>query len=289
MKILKLLGLWTLCSICSLHGYGYEGPPTEGEWSALNAKVQQQQQTSDRLARELKQVKERQNDIQARLPREARRLDQKIQEVGTMADQSTRKLGTMEGQLSSRFLITGICIAVVAMGALLVFFVLRRRGDGFDVRIAESRRILDQEMIKLDEKLVDLMGNQMRLATPAIPPPTAPNSEGQAKVDHSLALRVGEEIYRMRNRLGSLPEDTKGLRPLMKSLERLEEDLIKQGYELLDLLNKNYSESMNAKVRFIPSNELGPGQQVITRVIKPPILFHGEVIEAPELEVSTGG
>ncbi len=36
------------------------------------------------------------------------------------------------------------------------------------------------------------------------------------------------------NVLAALPEDTKGLKPLSKSLERLEDELSEQGYEIID-------------------------------------------------------
>jgi hypothetical protein len=46
---------------------------------------------------------------------------------------------------------------------------------------------------------------------------------------------------------------------------------------------------MTVKARFIPSNDLNIGERIITRVIKPLILFHGVMVEMPEVEVSTGG
>lgn len=267
-----------------------QAPPTAVEWQEMQGRLRIQQQATDRLAKEVKALKRQQEDLLARFPKETQRLDQRIQEVGSTADRSTLRLGTLESRVGTRLLVLMICLGAVALGAIGMFFVLRNRNEGLDRRIQESRKVLDLETVKLDGKLVELLGNQIRLSELAVSSNSkeASNPSGEIR-DHTFALRVGEEVQRMRQRLASLPAETKGLKPLLKSLERLEEDFTSQGYELVDLLNKPYTEEMNVKARFIPSDNLNAGERVITRVIKPPILFKGELLELPEVEVSIGG
>ena len=290
MKIWKivLLILATFCNFAMAQKV--QTPPTALEWQEVQGKLRNQQQSMDRLAKEVKNLKRQQEDILARFPKETQRLDQRIQEVGSTADRSTMRLGTLESRVGTRLLVLMICLGAVAIGALGMFFVLRHRNQGLDLRIQESRKVLDLETVKLDGKLVELLGNQIRLSELAVSSNSkeAANPSGETR-DHTFALRVGEEVQRMRQRLASLPAETKGLKPLLKSLERLEEDFTSQGYELVDLLNKAYTEEMNVKARFIPSDNLNAGERIITRVIKPPILFKGELLELPEVEVSIGG
>jgi hypothetical protein len=254
----------------------------------MQAQVKAQRVSIERLALELRKIQRQQEETRAQLQSGTQQLDRKIQDVGTVTDSSTQRIGTLESSLGKRTFLLLAGLAAVAFGALGMFVVLRHRSDGIDLRLQEARKHLDQEAVKLDGKLIELLSNQMR-ATENISLESAPSTPSPSKVDHTLPLRVGEEIQRMRQRLASLPDDTKGLRPLLKSLERLEEDFTKQGYELVELLNKPYSEEMTVKARFIPSNDLNIGERIITRVIKPLILFHGVMVEMPEVEVSTGG
>lgn len=263
-------------------------PVMLAELKALQGKIHTQQQVLDRQGRELRTLRKQQDDLQARLQTGTQRLDQRIQEVGSTAEISTKRLGTLETRVGTRTLALLSGLGAVALGALGMFLFLRRKGQGFDLRLKEARFALDHEAVKLDGKLVDLLGNQMRLLENQSPP-NSKDSSSKVPTDHTFAMRVGEEIHRMRQRLATLPEETKGLKPLLKSLERLEEDFTKQGYELVDLLNKPYFEEMTVKARFIPSDDLNVGERVITRVIKPLILFRGVMLEMPEIEVSTGG
>jgi len=92
----------------------------------------------------------------------------------------------------------------------------------------------------------------------------------------------------MRKRIENMPPDIKGIGALKNSLQRLEEAFDHQGYEIVDLLGKAFTEGLTVHARFVPSDELGPGEQVITKVIQPQINFEGVLIQVAEVEVSVG-
>lgn len=58
------------------------------------------------------------------------------------------------------------------------------------------------------------------------------------------------------------------------------------GYEIVDMLGKPYVHGMKAAVTFVTDESLEPGQQIITKIIKPQINFRQEMIQAAEIEVS---
>ena len=98
---------------------------------------------------------------------------------------------------------------------------------------------------------------------------------------------MGNEIHRMRQRISLIKSDDKAILPLSKSLERLEEEFNHSRYEIKDLLNKPFNDGLSVKATFIPSDELNPGERIITKVIKPQINFKEEAIQMAEIEVST--
>ncbi len=113
-------------------------------------------------------------------------------------------------------------------------------------------------------------------------------SADEATVEHGLAITLADEIHRMRRRIAALPEATKGLKSLSKSLERLEEALAEKGYEIIDYLGVAFSESMTIKARFIPSDELDEGVSVITKVVYPQVNYQEKLIRKADVEVSVG-
>ncbi len=92
----------------------------------------------------------------------------------------------------------------------------------------------------------------------------------------------------MRKRTENMQEHAKGVTALKNSLKRMEQAFNDKGYELAELLGKPFAEGMTVHARFVPSDELRQGEQIITKVITPQISFNGVLIQSAEVEVSIG-
>jgi hypothetical protein len=102
-------------------------------------------------------------------------------------------------------------------------------------------------------------------------------------------LQVAAEIHRMEKRLSVFPDDVKGVKPLVKALERLNEGLREKDYEIVDLVGTKYVEGMTVQPTFVLDDSLEVGEQTITKVIKPQVNYKNKIIEIAQVEVSTGG
>jgi len=105
---------------------------------------------------------------------------------------------------------------------------------------------------------------------------------------HTLPIILANELYRMRQRVSSIPSDIGGKGQLIKSFERLEDELKNMGYEFPELLDTDYDEGMTLKASFIPSENISVGVKKITRVIKPQVNYNGQLIQIAEVEVTVG-
>lgn len=192
------------------------------------------------------------------------------------------------------FALLGVLIAILAVVGFS-FWAFRRRlrasesglGEKYDRAVASIREA-DQRMAQADANLaLELSSLLLRIKEGGQNQSSVSTGNSETQ-DHSLALRLADEIHRMRKRLNALPENTKGLGPLKKSIERLEGELADQGYEIVDLTNKSFSDGLNVVARFIPDESLSPDERIISKVIKPQVNYRGSVVQASELEVSTG-
>lgn len=242
-------------------------------------------------------------ELSKRLMETESRLGKSVSDVGQSAQDAQGKVKVLDENLNKTST-NGIIAIAVAMflGAGAILFLRSRMSAGdsaledrmsagdsaLEERIKTARIELEAETIKLDSRLIELLQNQLKVLETERAAPV-PVATVEKEVDHTLPMRVAEEIIRMRGRLDSLPPDTKGLKPLLKSLERLEEDFNQQGYEIEEMLNKAFNDGMNVKPLFIPSDDLKPGEQIITKIIRPQINYKGTSIQMAEIEVSTGG
>lgn len=234
-------------------------------------------------------------DISAKLGAFAERqakLDTALSELGQ--DTKQRNQDTNESLASrSRWYAAGLGAVFLLSG--LGYWYSRRRTDASEKSLSEkvnaatdSLRTAEENMVKSDTVWASsLTGILNELKTRQSGVAVAAQGE-RLEPDHHLPIKLADEIHRMRKRLSSLPEETKGLTPLRKSLERLESELAEQGYESVDHGGMAYTENLSVKARFVPMDELGPDQKVISKVITPQVNYNGVMIRMADIEVGIG-
>jgi hypothetical protein len=172
-------------------------------------------------------------------------------------------------------------IAIVLFPAIL-FGWLRNRltvvKKELSDQIKTSSEAIRGEIIKLDNQmfwLLDFQKGQNK----------AEDNESE-EIDHSLALKVADEIIRIHKDISSMDPDTKGLKQLEFAVDRIQDNFKEKGYEMVELLNKPYNSGMSLSAKFKNDETLRPGEQIITRIIKPQINYNNVIIQEAEVEVS---
>lgn len=183
----------------------------------------------------------------------------------------------------------GIVLLVVA---LLVYLILFRRinikTSSIDTmkkvqdELQKAQTALQEESLKLDNKMIEMLDKQLDVSKQQ---PSQPASSSQ-KPDHSLALKVADEIVRIKTNLMRMDTSVKGHKQLSKAVERIEANFLANGYEIVDMLGKPYYEGMKVAASFVDDETLPKGTQKITRVIKPQINYNNVMIQAAQIEVS---
>jgi len=212
------------------------------------------------------------DELRHSLAASRKELNQRIENVDLSASQNEAQLEFLghDVDVKAKYFSYLIFLAgfIGAVGVVLGILIHRKHANSknlLDENISNVHRRVEEEYVTLDTKIADLLQNQMNLSGVVSTTLTKVSSPSIHEPDHSLPLRVGEEIFRMRQRLNSLPHDTKGLKPLLKSLERMEDEFTEKGYEVVDMTNQPFSDGLNVKARFIPSEDLGPGEHIILK------------------------
>ena len=205
------------------------------------------------------------------------------------------KTETIDKTITSRSNWYGIALVVLLMMLSGCYWYLRQRNETSEKTLSaqmktaiDTMRSTEEKIAKSDTALADSLFEILKKLKIQEIGAAVNNPAKLSEPDHNLPLKLADEIHRMRKRLGSLPEDTKGLTPLQKSLERLESELAEQGYEIIDHTGMAYSENLSVKARFLPSDDLGPDQKLISKVLVPQVNYKSVMIRSAEIEVSIG-
>lgn len=215
----------------------------------------------------------------------AHSLDVKIEQTEIAAKDSISKLD--KNVIKNRLYWIIATLATLLLGGIIYWLlgkrILNSKTD-VEAQIKNAKIALEKESLKLDSKLVEVLESQLKLKQEE-KQIASPNSNNEN--DHSLALKVADEIVRMQKNISKMVDDTKGLKPLIKGIERIQVNFASNGYETVNLLNKDYDERMNIDViNFITDENLLEGKKVITAVIKPQVNYNGVLILRAQVDVS---
>jgi chromosome segregation ATPase len=308
MNMKPLIGLM----LASVLGIALADEP----YDQLKSQIQKVEKRADGLEKSIKQAQDSTSELKKQfgeLAASGKLQQQKLSELnvklnalegrqttlGGSLDQLSRdteqKTQTIDETIMSRSKWYGAAIAALLLLLGGCYWYLRRRNDASEQSLTaqvksamETVRSTEEKIAKSDTALADSLFEILNKLKVQEMSASANGQSKPAEVDHNLPLKLADEIHRMRKRLASLPEDTKGLTPLQKSLERLESELSEQGYEIVDHTGMTYTENLSVKARFVPSDDLGPDQKIISKVVTPQVNYKGVMIRMADIEVSIG-
>lgn len=207
--------------------------------------------------------------------------------VNGMIDKTNSNVQANQETLQSRTLMVCIISILLFVVVVVATWRLAKRIKSGDTSIGEVRKAQDalkiaqekmqEESIKLDDKLLELFERQIA---------NAPQNEGNDKLDHSLALKVADEIVRIELNMSRMDSSIKGYRQLAKAVERIKDNFKANGYEIVDMLGKPYNEGMKVIANFVVDEDLEEGKQIITGITKPQINYNGQMIQAAQITIS---
>ena len=112
------------------------------------------------------------------------------------------------------------------------------------------------------------------------------NEEARLSKTLEAVSKVADEIVRIETNLSRMDSSVKGYKQLSASVRRIKDNFLANGYEMVDMLGKPYSEGMKVLANFVPDESLKEGEQIITGIIKPQINYNGVMIQAAQITVS---
>jgi hypothetical protein len=286
----------------SLLIYGQPAPDYEKEINVLNGRLRSLQSENGKLKINLENLNKELTNI-------SNRLDsvKEITNVNTQDISSTRsnlglkitetgkasedKITEVNKSLSKNTLYWIIAFLATALLSGLVYFLLGKRiktgKKDVEEQILRTNKSLEEEGIKLDTKLTEVLETQLKLVQAERSNNiTSTQSE---ETDHSLALKVADELMRLSKNISHMDSNTKGLKQLSASVKRIEDNFAANGYEMPELLNKPFDPRMKLVVaNSIPDENLKKGEEIITRIIKPQVNYKGVMIQSAQVEISVG-
>lgn len=279
----------------SIHNLQNENNKLKIEVGSLKTKISDANKTIESLQKQTQTnstaISQTTNELGVKISTTETNANQKISEIGNSL--STKTL----------YGIIGVLIAILISGLLYWLLSKRQQSDKSDFEgkledktsslktdviseIEKTKKELQQENIKLDLKLMEVLGNQLKANKPI---EIIANSNDVSKIDHSLPLKVADEITRINAYANTLDPNSQDAKALKSSVKRLFNTFKASQYEIIDLLGQKYDDGLKViVVNAIEDSNLKQGEEIISRIIKPLVKYNGEQIQAAQVDISIG-
>lgn len=251
----------------------------------------QQQEVIKTLNARLSEISAKVSALQTELRQNQSAISQTEQTLGNKIAETEQSANTQFTVVETRraaSLRYGIICDILLLFLSVVLFIWLYRWQ--KTSRADIIGQLEKTKLSIDEKLVSEFTKQTNTLqsivemqdTTSLQNPVQPT-----ELDHSLALKLADEITLMERNISHMNQDTKGLKPLIRAIDRLKDNLASNGYEIPNLLGKPYNEGMKVQViTSIPDENLEKDTAIITKVIKPQVNFNEKMIQMAQIEVS---
>ena len=175
-----------------------------------------------------------------------------------------------------------VVFAIILIVSIVLAIVFHRKEQKMsDEKIAELKRQSDE----LNEKILAQLSDELKDILSNLPKTQVQGSSSPVP-DHSLVKTLADRITFMEMTLFKMDSSVKGYKQLTKSISQMKDNLRANGYELVDMLGKDYNEGMKVTANFVEDENLDEGKQIITGIIKPQINYNGVMIQAAQITVS---
>ena len=212
-------------------------------------------------------------------------LGVKIQETSSLND---RKISVVHNSLSNLTIygIVGVILALIVSGLIYWILIQRQKSDKIHIieQLSKTKSSIEDSLIKELKKQTAHIESQLKVIEEqkkAVQ--SLPNSEH----DHSLAMKVADEITLIERNVKLMDPKTKGIKQLNASIGKLKDNLAANGYDMPELIGKQFQQGMKVRVvSSIPDENLEEGSEIITKIIKPQINYKDKMIQTAQIEVS---
>lgn len=231
----------------------------------------------------IEKLKQRIQDNSKAINQAESQLGNRIKETD---DKNEGKIKDVSESLSKNSLygIIGVLSAILLSGLLYWLLSKRQQTDKTEVetQLSNAKKSIEEEQVQINTKLAELYNGQMELLK------QERKANPSNEIDHSLALKVADEIVKMQMNLVHMDSKVRGHKQLTIAVTNVFDNFKANGYEIVDLLNKPYNDGMNMDASKEPDSSLNEGEQVIRRIIKPEIHYNNKMIQKAQVIVAYG-
>ena len=174
-----------------------------------------------------------------------------------------------------------IVLALVVAGVAFIFGrLLAKRGNEIASLSAQADKLNEEIVNRLSSEISEMQTLSKQIGS------ISTATGGGTDTEQKLITTLADRITFMEMTLYKMDSSVRGHKQLSKSIKQMKDNLLANGYELVDMLGKDYHDGMKVTANFVEDENIPEGKQIITGIIKPQINYQGKMIQSAQISVS---
>lgn len=176
-----------------------------------------------------------------------------------------------------------IFIALAIVLAIIAFVfgkLIAKRGNEVASLSAKADKLNEEIVNRLSSEMSEMQTISKQIGS------ISTATSGGTDTEQKLITTLADRITFMEMTLYKMDNSVRGHKQLSKSIKQMKDNLLANGYELVEMLGKDYHDGMKVTANFIEDENLPEGKQIITGIIKPQINYNGKMIQSAQITVS---
>ena len=261
---------------------------------AINlAELSKKQEATEIYIQELFKDKDRQQLLIDSLQNQCKQLESvqssDRKNVNGMIDKTNSHVQANQETLQSRTIWIGVMVLLLFIVIISVAYRLAKRiksGNTSIVDVRKAQEALQAAQTKMQEESVKLDNQLLIIVQKQLDASVSPTNKTTGEPDHSLVVKLADEIARIETNLSKMDKSVRGYKQLVQAKDRMINNVRANGYEIISLLGQEYNDGMQYPARFVPDFSLPEGKRIITGMIKMQVNYNGKMIQPAEIVVS---
>lgn len=173
-----------------------------------------------------------------------------------------------------------IALAIVLTIIAFVFGkLIAKRGNEVVTLSAKADKLNEEIVNRLSSEMSEIQTISQKIGSVSI-------AAGGTDTEQKLITTLADRITFMEMTLYKMDSSVRGHRQLSRSIAQMKDNLKANGYELVNMLGKEYHEGMKVTANIVDDENIPEGKQIITGIIKPQINYKGKMIQSAQITVS---
>lgn len=177
------------------------------------------------------------------------------------------------------WIFTAIAIVIILIAVIFGLLLTERKKELASLS-AKADKINEEIVSRMSTEMSEMQAISKQISS------LSSVSGGDTDSEQKLIKTLADRITFMEMTLYKMDSSVRGHKQLSKSIKQMKDNLLANGYELVDMLGKDYHDGMKVIANFVEDEELPAGKQVITGIIKPQINYKGKMIQSAQITVS---